>query len=562
MSDKIQKLQKLVHHIQPTMTTKIIELCTHLNLCIYCTQRYLGKRDFKKDYRDHILELPLVWNQIQHVMTKKQKLISKKYIRNDNGIEVNENEVKENENKVKEIKDEKDVDELQVVNELKNDTIVCPTCLGLLQLSHHQLTTEIIQKLESERYQLKSNKFNLSIQLPTQLTIRNQSMILWIKKSVAVEDLVQIPHAVEVKEIVKLLVKRKIEEMMKLVFEPKSDFTMNITFNHPETTSDYEFLTLIPNTKLKVTKKRKSGVVTLQGLSQEKVSKAVQSATFEDFERGQFCPPPMVKMGPIVEDISLQHSQIYIAGRYCKLKRHISNAAWVIGGKRLCEDSVEELIENFVTKKFRNTGFKFSSAGREDADVLMLGRGRPFYMELINPHHLNVSELEMWELQETINNQVDGKIKVNDLQIVSRESTSVLKDSASTKCKSYSCMIKLNKPVPLELLKKASEMKNLTVDQRNPTRVPRRADLVRVKTIEYMELIPQGIDDNQCTTQVLVNLKTSAGTYVKEFMHGDEGRTKPSLVDLLECETIEVIYLDVLEIFLDWPQQTSKPVVG
>ena len=45
-----------------------------------------------------------------------------------------------------------------------------------------------------------------------------------------------------------------------------------------------------------------------------------------------------------------------------------------------------------------------------------------------------------------------------------------------------------------------------------------------------------------------------AGTYVKEFCHGDESRTKPSLTSLLECnEAIRVLELDVTEIHMEFP---------
>lgn len=47
-------------------------------------------------------------------------------------------------------------------------------------------------------------------------------------------------------------------------------------------------------------------------------------------------------------------------------------------------------------------------------------------------------------------------------------------------------------------------------------------------------------------------LKTQAGTYIKEFVHGDFGRTKPSLGDLLNAET-DILELDVESVDVDWP---------
>ncbi len=42
-------------------------------------------------------------------------------------------------------------------------------------------------------------------------------------------------------------------------------------------------------------------------------------------------------------------------------------------------------------------------------------------------------------------------------------------------------------------------------------------------------------------------LRTESGTYVKEFVHGDDGRTTPSLAELLSAP-LEVLALDVVEI--------------
>jgi tRNA pseudouridine synthase 10 len=49
----------------------------------------------------------------------------------------------------------------------------------------------------------------------------------------------------------------------------------------------------------------------------------------------------------------------------------------------------------------------------------------------------------------------------------------------------------------------------------------------------------------------ILRLRTQAGTYVKEFVHGDAGRTAPSLGDLLGCRA-EIIQLDVTAINDDW----------
>ena len=43
----------------------------------------------------------------------------------------------------------------------------------------------------------------------------------------------------------------------------------------------------------------------------------------------------------------------------------------------------------------------------------------------------------------------------------------------------------------------------------------------------------------------LLEIVASAGTYIKEFAHGDLGRTRPSLASLLGC-AVDILQLDVV----------------
>ena len=49
----------------------------------------------------------------------------------------------------------------------------------------------------------------------------------------------------------------------------------------------------------------------------------------------------------------------------------------------------------------------------------------------------------------------------------------------------------------------------------------------------------------QQLTRLQLDLCTQAGTYVKEFVHSDFGRTHPSVGSLLGCEA-DILQLDVL----------------
>ena len=62
---------------------------------------------------------------------------------------------------------------------------------------------------------------------------------------------------------------------------------------------------------------------------------------------------------------------------------------------------------------------RFSSSGREDVDVRMLGRGRPFLFELVNPRQVHLSQDELTKMQQSINESTKD-VFVRDLQIVSK----------------------------------------------------------------------------------------------------------------------------------------------
>lgn len=49
----------------------------------------------------------------------------------------------------------------------------------------------------------------------------------------------------------------------------------------------------------------------------------------------------------------------------------------------------------------------------------------------------------------------------------------------------------------------------------------------------------------------VLELVTQAGTYIKEFCHGDFGRTQPSVGSLLGNVEVQIAELDVMHIALD-----------
>ncbi|KAJ1565076.1 hypothetical protein HK405_013205, partial [Cladochytrium tenue] len=155
------------------------------------------------------------------------------------------------------------------------------------------------------------------------------------------------------------------------------------------------------------------------------------------------------------------------------------------------------------------------------------------------------------------------------------DSLKVMKDSVATKRKRYSTLVRVRPPVSEEAMRRVSAMTDIELKQKTPVRVSeRRADMVREKMVHTLNVTAAEIGadtaanghggggDNDGWQRLRVELTTSAGTYVKEFVHGDGGRTEPNLWELLGAGEAAVEALDVTWVELDWPPPTTTTTNG
>ncbi|XP_077815642.1 tRNA pseudouridine synthase Pus10 isoform X2 [Macaca mulatta] len=276
------------------------------------------------------------------------------------------------------------------------------------------------------------------------------------------------------------------------------------------------------------------------------VMKALNKIKEEDFLKQFPCPPNSPKAVCTVLEIECAHGAVFVAGRYNKYSRNLPQTPWIIDGERKLESSVEELISDHLLAVFKAESFNFSSSGREDVDVRTLGNGRPFAIELVNPHRVHFTSQEIKELQQKINNS-SNKIQVRDLQLVTREAIGHMKEGEEEKTKTYSALIWTDKAIQKKDIEFLNDIKDLKIDQKTPLRVLHRRPLaVRARVIHSMET--QYVDEHHFR----LRLKTQAGTYIKEFVHGDFGRTKPNIGSLMNV-TADILELDVESVDVDWP---------
>lgn len=261
-------------------------------------------------------------------------------------------------------------------------------------------------------------------------------------------------------------------------------------------------------------------------------------------------PTIMAVVDTAFDSVSLQINSLYIYGRYKKFKRDIPQTKWfckICKGKgckkcnytgKLYVTSVEELIAHKFLKETKGTSESLHGCGREDIDVRMLGNGRPFVLEIKNPvkRKLNLSKLE-----KEINDKNRGFIEINNLRFSNKEEVNRLKHAEFNKI--YRIVIQGEKPINNEKLKKAVlALRGEKIGQFTPSRVAhRRANMVRKKYIYNCKV------EQVHSNMAILTIEAQSGTYIKELITGDEGRTKPNLSEMIDnpCKVTE---LDVIEI--------------
>ena len=104
----------------------------------------------------------------------------------------------------------------------------------------------------------------------------------------------------------------------------------------------------------------------------------------------------------------------------------------------------------------------------------------------------------------------------------------------------------------------AGDPARVLLQQRTPIRVlHRRPLLTRARRI--LGLSARAVPGRPAL--LALRVRTEAGTYVKEWAHGELGRTRPRLQDALGARA-DILALDVAAVELDWPRAAPTPTHG
>ncbi|KAK1321482.1 hypothetical protein QJS10_CPA03g02363 [Acorus calamus] len=460
-----------------------------------------------------------------------------------------------------------------VIQDPHKDQLFCGVCLGILQFAYDQeqaissckkeshmngFTASIAELVKREGHQIDG--FSLEISIPPVILANERAIRLYMKRKYESETWFHeklVNEHISVKDALKLSIIHSLENHLAIKCGVES-FRIRLTYSHSKASLKLQNF----SAKDSACKKRKteyngpgangSHMSTGNGGSEPSFSEsdAAICRTLQGLEDQVFAElfpmPPEKVSEPCHLNCNCCRMPIYICGRYMKYSRKVSQTCWMVDGERIGEASVEEIIGSNVLPVCKGDSYKFHAAGREDIDVRMLGSGRPFLVEVLNAR-ISPSLSDIQAIADKINNSENHYVEVKNLKIVDSQVWTLMREGEAEKQKQYAALVWISRPLEETDLQKISSIKELDILQNTPIRVlHRRSPMERKRMIHWMET--ERITGS--CQYFLLHLCTQAGTYIKEFVHGDLGRTQPNIGTILGCRA-EIVQLDVTDVKMD-----------
>ncbi|XP_014468153.1 PREDICTED: putative tRNA pseudouridine synthase Pus10 [Dinoponera quadriceps] len=445
-----------------------------------------------------------------------------------------------------------------------SDEAPCVMCLGILQdKAQESVVAKITDKVKQKDFDCTT--FTCALTVPISVKLREYIIYAYISKEInisesAVSSLRGKLH--NIKDTWKLFITPQLEQTMgkRTDLSTPSPFLIETFLVYDD--DEIIFEKLIKKYKDdKNKRKRKHNANTFSRKSLETLlTETTDDQLLQHFTISQIAPEKFVR----ADNVLCSHSSIFVGGRYNKLSRELSQTPWFVNGEKKVETSVQDLLCNPVAEAVKAESIRFLAAGREDVDVRNLHNGRPFAVELLNPRMTNITSELLAHLAANINRSTKQVQVTSGLKVLSRLDLYRLKEGEDVKTKFYRalCVCRGEPGDGLPQVENLNKLKNIEIVQKTPVRVLHRRPWIPRTRIVY-EMRARWAKPEELTKLLrtaaesadrffVLDVKTQAGTYVKEFVHGDFGRTKPSLCDFLNTE-VDIVALDVTGINLNWP---------
>ena len=414
----------------------------------------------------------------------------------------------------------------------------CNFCFGLFEFDlYKDIISEVKRKIID--YNHRDFKFSLSFSFIFDLVHYFWKCFFKTNKQYNIENTSLIePNSLKLilKHIFVPYFAKEIHESFNL----DSDLKIEIGFEFPQSIYDEinaMFKYLNKNVTMNPNDKQKTNIGLKPILD---MPSSLIIAVFQKFELYNIASKLNPKIG-VEKNLSFIKDSLFLKGNYNKFSREIGQSPWEINGERVCVSSVEEEMKSIIIQKYEAEDLKFSAGGREDRDVRMLGEGRPFMVEIINPKKNIENELKI--IEEEVNKS--KFIKIHNLEKCNKDYTEVIKKAEVNKTKIYTCFVWVQKELKDEDINKLNTLKNIDLLQKTPLRVLHRRSLMDRKKLIY-RMKAEKISEHFMILDVIA----SAGTYIKEFVHSDLMRTDPSVKTILDCD-VDILQLDVRDLILN-----------
>lgn len=448
----------------------------------------------------------------------------------------------------------------------------CPLCLNIL---HDQTLTQVLSILPTH---LKSfshdSRFKINATFPISTSL--------VRDRIARLQYPPGPTPVSLREAFKWALCPRILQSHALVYTPEAPLFLDLVFQHPSAQTD-----LLPvQSQLSPPRKKKRFHHPRQHLrsdsahggppstvtSASAVMRLLDSMSDDDVRAafGSTAYPPPVVQQPATLSVAVSVATIWFAGRYNKLSRIVSQTPWFVdapaaadaqpdqgnaedepettafGRQKRTAVSVEDVVVAGIKEVLRPEKVTFTAGGREDVDVRMLGQGRPFVVEVVNARlvpSLVTSDVvrKMGAVSEMFGR---GVVVLRDFRMVNKAYFGQMRTFETEKRKCYRCVVWTSCEFEKGELEHVLEVDGgVLLKQKTPLRVlHRRTQAVRERRVHELSVV------RTVSPQVFVlDVVAAAGTYIKEFVHGDNGRTVPNVAMMLKCDA-DILQLDVTDI--------------
>nr|XP_023015556.1 putative tRNA pseudouridine synthase Pus10 [Leptinotarsa decemlineata] len=408
----------------------------------------------------------------------------------------------------------------------------CRVCLDILE--NRSIENFLANMTSEDIDKFKYNDYQLIISLPKSMFLRDHSMFLYLKEKFP-SIYTNLYDLENVKRIFKAVSSDLFGIKMSRKYNPSSNFLVNIHIQYEDDEKEMEGLQKLESSK---------------NISKTSIGDVLSKCTDEAF-KSHYPVPPEIPNKLTFANFTFSSEPLFLGGRYLKFSRDMGQSPWIINNKPMTKYCLMDIIFDSIEKVlgFDKNKMTFSASGREDADTRMLGNGRPFYIQVVNPLTDDISFERFREIEaDILKSEVAAVLK---LQTVSRLAVKKVKDGEEFKKKHYSVLCKTTVPDMECAIKTINKFGQevLEIDQKTPLRVLHRRTLATRKKLIY-SMTAASVPGN--SDLFYLELVTQAGTYVKEFVHSDFHRTQPSLTHLIGNQ-VDVVALDVIKVELEWP---------